>query len=99
MWGSRAAIRPRQERTSSSHDSDRSEALSTFSKMFEAVSVDATAYLMSAWRGEVNLLELNRPEYKPFSSTSRRTPSIQPGVSPVVEQAIEALARIGSKAG
>jgi hypothetical protein len=35
--------------------------------MFETVSVDATAYLMSAWRGEVNLLELAKPEYMPFT--------------------------------
>ena len=39
--------------------------------MFEAVSVDATAYLMSAWRGEVNLLDLGKPEYRPFTETRR----------------------------
>jgi hypothetical protein len=55
------------------------------------------AYLMSAWRGEVNLLELAKPEYKPFTETSRRTPSLAPAHNPVVEQAIEALARIGIK--
>ena len=79
-----------------SHDADRSEALSTFSKLFEAVSVDATAYLMSAWRGEVNLLDLGKPEYRPFTETRRsaaaaaaQTPSEQ------LNKTIEALARIG----
>ncbi len=80
------------------HDGDRSDTLPLFSKLFEMVSSDSAAYLMSGWRGEVNLLDLNRPEYKPFSADSRRTPTINPGVSPVVEQAIEALARIGARA-
>ncbi|MEO6014128.1 MAG: DUF2336 domain-containing protein [Devosia sp.] len=79
-----------------SQDGERSGSLSTFSKMFEAVSVDATAYLMSAWRGEVNLLDLGKPEYRPFTETRRsaaaaaaQAPSAQ------VDRTIEALARIG----
>jgi hypothetical protein len=81
-----------------SHDADRSEALSQFSKLFETVSIDATAYLMSAWRGEVNLLDLNKPEYKPFTEESRRTPMVSSERDPVVDQAIAALARIGARA-
>jgi len=54
-----------------SHDDDRSSALAVFSNLFEAVSVDATAFLMSAWRGEVNLLDLSKPEYRPFVETRR----------------------------
>jgi hypothetical protein len=77
-----------------SHDADRSAALSTLSKLFESVSVDATAYLMSAWRGEVNLLDLGKPEYRPFAET-RRAPQAQVSHSLVVDQAIDALARIG----
>ena len=50
---------------------DRSPALAVFSNLFEAVSVDATAFLMSAWRGEVNLLDLSKPEYRPFVETRR----------------------------
>jgi hypothetical protein len=80
-----------------SHDADRSQALSLFSKMFETVSVDATAYLMSAWRGEVNLLDLNKPEYRPFTEESRRTPMVSRERDPVVDQAIAALARIGAR--
>jgi hypothetical protein len=47
----------------------------------------------------VNLLDLNKTEYKPFTETSRRTPgqTLAPAHNPVVEQAIEALARIGIK--
>ncbi len=82
------------------HDGERSGALGTFSKLFEAVSVDATAYLMSAWRGEVNLLDLGKPEYRPFTETRRsaaaaaaQAPSAQ------VESTIAALARIGIRQG
>lgn len=81
-----------------SHDEDRSKSLSAFSRMFETVSIDATAYLMSAWRGEVNLLELAKPEYLPFQPASRRTPQVVANErNPVVDQAIEALARIGAR--
>jgi hypothetical protein len=79
------------------HDGEKSRSLSTFSKMFDTVSVDATAYLMSAWRGEVNLLDLNKPEYRPFTAESRRTPQEPYARNPVVDQAIEALARIGAR--
>lgn len=77
-----------------SHDEERSRALADFATMFGNVTPESMAYLMSAWRGEVNLLELNKPEYKPFTETSRRTPLL-PAYNPVVDQAIEALSRIG----
>ncbi|HEV7276123.1 MAG TPA: DUF2336 domain-containing protein [Devosiaceae bacterium] len=81
-----------------SHDADRSQSLSQFSTLFETVDVDATAFLMSAWRGEVNLLDLNKPEYKPFAEETRRTPRVSSERDPVVDQAIAALARIGARA-
>jgi hypothetical protein len=82
-----------------SHDEDRSDALGNFSTLFESVSVDATAFLMSAWRGEVNLLDLTKPDYKPFEPDRRRIPPPQTRErNPVVDQAIEALARIGARA-
>jgi hypothetical protein len=79
-----------------SQDGERSGSLATFSKMFEAVSVDATAYLMSAWRGEVNLLDLGKPEYRPFTET-RRSAAAAAAQSPSdqVDKTIAALARIG----
>ena len=80
-----------------SHDTDRSRALADFATLFSNVSADSMAFLMSAWRGEVNLLELAKPEYKPFTETSRRTPQLSPASNPIVDQAIEALARIGIK--
>jgi hypothetical protein len=80
-----------------SHDGDRSQALSQFAKMFESVSADAMAYLMSSWRGDVNLLDLNKPEYSPAPNERRRTPANPPAVNPVIDQAIEALARIGAR--
>lgn len=80
-----------------SHDSDRSRALADFATLFGNVTPESMAYLMSAWRGEVNLLELAKPEYKPFTERRRSTPALAPAHNPVVEQAIEALARIGIK--
>ncbi|MDB5474037.1 MAG: hypothetical protein JWP99_1340, partial [Devosia sp.] len=56
-----------------SHDGDRSRALADFATLFGSVSSDSMAYLMSAWRGEVNLLDLAKAEYKPFIETSRRS--------------------------
>ncbi|MEP7240807.1 MAG: DUF2336 domain-containing protein [Devosia sp.] len=81
-----------------SHDEDNSQSLSVFSKMFESVSVDATAYLMSAWRGEVNLLDLNKPEYRPFAET-RRSAAAAAAQKPSreIERAIETLANIGAR--
>jgi hypothetical protein len=79
------------------HDGERSRSLSGFAKMFETVSVDATAYLMSAWRGEVNLLDLSKPEYRPHTAESKRTPQEPYARNPVVDQAIEALAKIGMR--
>jgi hypothetical protein len=79
-----------------SHDADRSKSLAVFSKMFESVSVDATAFLMSAWRGEVNLLDLSKPEYRPFTEPRRSAAAAaaQAG-NPAVEKTIESLARLG----
>jgi uncharacterized protein (DUF2336 family) len=81
-----------------SHDEDRSKALAQFSKMFETVSVDATSFLMSAWRGEVNLLDMTKPEYRAVDRRRIPIPQVRER-NPVVDQAIEALARIGARAG
>ena len=79
-----------------SHDEDRSKSLSIFSKMFESVSVDATAYLMSAWRGEVNLLDLGKPEYRPFTETRRSAAAaVAQTPNPALERTIDALAQLG----
>ena len=79
-----------------SHDADRSQALSQFAKMFESISTDAMAYLMSSWRGDVNLLDLGKPEYRPFSGEVRRAaPTIVSNAT--IDHAIEALARIGAR--
>lgn len=82
-----------------SHDEDRSRALADFARMFQSITIDACAFLMSAWRGEVNLLDLTKPEYRPTEKERRRIPPPQTRErNPVVDQAIEALARIGARA-
>jgi uncharacterized protein (DUF2336 family) len=89
-----------------SHDADRSEALTEFAQLFDTVATDAMAFLMSAWRGEVNLLDLNKPEYRPFTQESRRTPAAASTApisgerqerNAVIGQAMDALARIGAR--
>ncbi|WP_173087460.1 DUF2336 domain-containing protein [Devosia sp. 1635] len=76
-----------------SHDSDRSRALGDFATLFSTVPADAMAYLMSAWRGEVNLLELNKPQYQPQSQ--RRL--LSTSQSSAVNGAVESAARLGIK--
>jgi len=80
-----------------SHDSERSRALADFASLFATVSADSMAYLMSAWRGEVNLLDLAKPEYRPVTMPSRRTPQAARSGNAVVEQAMVALSRIGAR--
>jgi hypothetical protein len=65
--------------------------------MFESASVASMGYLMSAWRGEVNLLDLSKPEYRPFTEESSRTQIRANTSNPVIDQAIEALSRIGAR--
>jgi len=78
-------------------DAERSKALADYSTLFGNVTPDSMAYLMSAWRGEVNLLELNKPEYQRFADRTPRRSATAPVRSAVVDQAIEALARIGAR--
>ncbi|GGA54637.1 DUF2336 domain-containing protein [Pelagibacterium lentulum] len=55
-----------------SHDADRSKTLAEFAQLFEDVHPSAMVYMMSAWRGDVNLFDLVRPEYAPFQPEGRR---------------------------
>ena len=72
---------------------ERSRALADFASLFASVPPESMAYLMSAWRGEVNLLELGKPEYKPFAQpAARRAHTLAPAHNPVVDPAIEVLA-------
>jgi hypothetical protein len=81
-----------------SHDSERSRALADFASLFATVSAESMAYLMSAWRGEVNLLDLSKPQYRPVNMPSRRTPQVAASSgNAVVEQAMVALSRIGAR--
>lgn len=81
-----------------SHDGDASKSLNEFARLFESVSVDATAFLMSSWRGEVNLLELNKPEYRRFTEDGRRhVAAAAVSTNPAMGQTIEALQRIGNR--
>lgn len=77
-------------------DANRSDALGVYSRMFQNVSSDAMAFMLSAWRGEVNLLELSKPQYRPFTEESSRTPS-SVSEDPVIRQAVTALERIGMR--
>lgn len=78
-----------------SHDEDRSPILATFSHLFENVPASAMVYLLSVWRGDVNILELMRPQYAPMRFESRRTPDAREAaprpVGAAGRQALEAL--------
>lgn len=79
-----------------SHDDDKSPVLTDFARMFDTVTPDSMAFLMSSWRGDVNLLELTKPEYKPFAG-GRRAAAERSERNPVLSEALEALSRIGSR--
>ncbi|WP_196259270.1 DUF2336 domain-containing protein [Pelagibacterium limicola] len=81
-----------------SHDEDRSRTLAAFARLFETVGTSAMVYVMSAWRGDVNPMELAKPEYAPFIQPSRRTAERQPAQrsGSVGDQAIEALDKLQS---
>jgi len=74
-------------------DGERSQSLADFSALFTTVSADSMAYLMSAWRGEVNLLELNKPQYQRFGGRPNR--ETLPAAT--MDEAIETLAQIGAR--
>lgn len=82
-----------------SHDEDRSRTLASFARMFDEISVSAMVYMMSAWRGDVNLLDLAKPEYAGFTQPSRRTPDQQqraPRPGNAGDRALETLDRLRS---
>ena len=78
-----------------SHDADLSPQLAAFATLFSAVPPDSMMYLISAWRGQVNLLELAKPEYQPFTQASRRTPLSSATQSPALDQVRDALGWMG----
>ena len=80
-----------------SHDADRSRTLASFARLFEDVSVPAMVYILSAWRGDVKLTELTRPEYAAFTPTSSRTPKAHlPHSGSAGERALDTLERLQS---
>ncbi|MCF6302102.1 MAG: DUF2336 domain-containing protein [Devosiaceae bacterium] len=83
----------------SHEDEDRSQTLGTFATMFQNISSDAMAFLLSAWRDEVNLLDLAKPKYRPFTQETKRVPASTRIISkdPVITQAVDALERIGAR--
>lgn len=74
-----------------SHDQDRSKALSEFAKMFQDISPDSMAYLLSAWRGEVNLLDLAKPEYRRTGETGRDRSRKSTASDPVISRTLEKI--------
>ena len=80
-----------------SHDADRSRTLASFARLFEDVSVPAMVYILSAWRGDVKLTELTRPEYAAFTPTCSRTPKAHlPHSGSAGERALDTLERLQS---
>lgn len=84
-----------------SHDTDRSKSLSQFAKMFQEVDGDAMAFLLSAWRGDVNLLDLTKPEYArrklERAATVSRPAETEQSEDAYVQRALEGIASIGIK--
>lgn len=85
------------------HDeAERSDQLASFAKLFANVSSDSMAYLLSAWRGEINLLDLSKPQYAPYSPETRQTHVAANAdgslsVQEQIEKTRSALERIGTR--
>jgi hypothetical protein len=81
-----------------SHDQDRSQALSEFAKLFQDITPSSMAYLLSAWRGEVDLLDLNKPEYRRSSEPNRRVAAAQRSTTisdPTIARTVAAIKQTG----
>ena len=50
------------------HEKNRSQTLASFAKLFNEVDTDSMAFLMSVWRNEVNLTDLNKAQYSQNST-------------------------------
>jgi len=82
----------------SHEEEDRSQSLGVFARMFQNISSDAMAFLLSVWRAEVNLLDLNKPQYRPFGEETKRASSARTvSNNPAINKAVSALERIGAR--
>lgn len=85
-----------------SHDGDRSQTLAAFARLFEEISVPSMVYMLSAWRGDVSVTDLSRPEYAPFSHPAQRSVPERRAAMPRTggtagDRAIEALDRLKTR--
>ncbi len=81
-----------------SFDQDRSELLADFAALFQKVSADSMAYMMSVWRNEVNLLDLTKPEFIRFADNRTKTNmGLADRRSEPISQIIRTLEQIGAK--
>lgn len=83
-----------------SHDAERSDALSEYAKLFQSVSADSMAFLLSAWRGDVDLFDLAKPEYRRAISEGMGAsrPANEQRVRPSGEAARAAMQALGRMA-
>lgn len=83
-----------------SHDAERSEALSEYASLFQTVSADSMAFLLSAWRGDVDLLDLSKPEFRRVGTERMRDarPANEERVRPSREAARAAMQALGRMA-
>ncbi len=80
-----------------SHDKDRSQTLSEFAKLFQDISPEAMAYLLSAWRGEVDLFDLNKPEFRRAPAVHRHSEAARATTisDPAIARAVAVIKQSG----
>lgn len=81
------------------HQPGDGRRLADYARLFDILSVDSMVYVMGIWRGEADLLTMARPEYRPVSAPSTRTPRQAVDGQSDVDRAIAAMQRIVSSAG
>ena len=83
-----------------SHDRDRSQALSEFAKLFQDITPDSMAYLLSAWRGEVDLMDLNKPDFRRSTTPRQRVADARRATTisdPAIARAVAAIKQNGMR--
>lgn len=86
-------------------DEDRSRSLSEFARLFQDVQPDAMIFLMSVWRGDVNLLDMAKPEYGRGSGRRTAAQAATSGAvgnglgqaESIVGEAVKTLQRLSSR--
>jgi hypothetical protein len=81
-----------------SHEVNRSRIINEYARLFSSLSVRSMVFMLSVWRGDVDLNELSKPEFQPVTQTTSRTVAAQAenNRESAVSRAVAAVRRLAS---